>query len=107
MDSGKARLQLNWALQNSWWTHCLGVNRGQTRNSEFVSHVSITALLFVIWDRIAAGGKCQSVDRRHLILRRKVEDALAGPHKVRSCLTPVSYTHLRAHETRHDIVCRL
>src|SRR5665648_683714 len=23
------------------------------------------------------------------------------------CLTPVSYTHLRAHETRHDLVCRL
>src|SRR5450756_40927 len=22
-------------------------------------------------------------------------------------LVPVSYTHLRAHETRHDIVCRL
>src|SRR5665648_403746 len=22
-------------------------------------------------------------------------------------LTPVSYTHLRAHETRHDLVCRL
>src|SRR5665648_89106 len=22
-------------------------------------------------------------------------------------LSPVSYTHLRAHETRHDIVCRL
>src|SRR5450756_3078502 len=22
-------------------------------------------------------------------------------------VTPVSYTHLRAHETRHDIVCRL
>ena len=21
--------------------------------------------------------------------------------------TPVSYTHLRAHETRHDLVCRL
>ncbi|CZR99393.1 hypothetical protein CDFC105_64224 [Clostridioides difficile] len=26
-------------------------------------------------------------------------------HKVSSC--PVSYTHLRAHETRHDLVCRL
>src|SRR5450756_1717190 len=26
--------------------------------------------------------------------------------RVRSCCT-VSYTHLRAHETRHDIVCRL
>src|SRR5450756_4111 len=26
----------------------------------------------------------------------------------RSCCTrPVSYTHLRAHETRHDLVCRL
>src|SRR5450756_1803420 len=24
-----------------------------------------------------------------------------------SALTPVSYTHLRAHETRHDLVCRL
>src|SRR5450756_2798258 len=23
------------------------------------------------------------------------------------CLGPVSYTHLRAHETRHDLVCRL
>src|SRR5450756_2922213 len=23
------------------------------------------------------------------------------------CLEPVSYTHLRAHETRHDLVCRL
>src|SRR5450759_206474 len=26
--------------------------------------------------------------------------------EVTSCL-PVSYTHLRAHETRHDLVCRL
>src|SRR5665648_846613 len=24
-----------------------------------------------------------------------------------SAITPVSYTHLRAHETRHDLVCRL
>ena len=23
------------------------------------------------------------------------------------CVQPVSYTHLRAHETRHDLVCRL
>src|SRR5665648_85610 len=37
-----------------------------------------------------------------------------GVHKLRQalvpmtrCRTPVSYTHLRAHETRHDIVCRL
>src|SRR5450756_704131 len=28
-------------------------------------------------------------------------------HTVRSRPGPVSYTHLRAHETRHDLVCRL
>ena len=39
------------------------------------------------------------------------ENALA--HRVASKLAsaeisePVSYTHLRAHETRHDLVCRL
>src|SRR5450756_1522287 len=27
--------------------------------------------------------------------------------KYGSVRTPVSYTHLRAHETRHDLVCRL
>src|SRR5450756_899183 len=26
---------------------------------------------------------------------------------VRICVIAVSYTHLRAHETRHDLVCRL
>src|SRR5450756_2911780 len=25
----------------------------------------------------------------------------------RICTSPISYTHLRAHETRHDLVCRL
>src|SRR5450759_5494895 len=30
------------------------------------------------------------------------------PHPAsRDALTTVSYTHLRAHETRHDLVCRL
>src|SRR5450756_1670879 len=35
----------------------------------------------------------------------------AGPSRSRPARTgsptPVSYTHLRAHETRHDLVCRL
>src|SRR5665648_549359 len=30
-------------------------------------------------------------------------EAFVGQHGV----APVSYTHLRAHETRHDLVCRL
>src|SRR5450756_1476475 len=37
--------------------------------------------------------------------------AIISPHSRRPCcpppLAPVSYTHLRAHETRHDLVCRL
>src|SRR5659263_733391 len=32
--------------------------------------------------------------------RRRYFSKLSGP-------LPVSYTHLRAHETRHDLVCRL
>src|SRR5450756_1307081 len=35
-----------------------------------------------------------------LTARDATEDKVRG-------LTPVSYTHLRAHETRHDLVCRL
>ena len=34
-------------------------------------------------------------------------DAGCGLVKYGSSLVPVSYTHLRAHETRHDLVCRL
>ena len=30
-----------------------------------------------------------------------------GKHAVLWPICPVSYTHLRAHETRHDLVCRL
>src|SRR5665648_404216 len=35
---------------------------------------------------------------------RGASDGLAGR---RTLPAPVSYTHLRAHETRHDLVCRL
>src|SRR5450756_2947072 len=34
-------------------------------------------------------------------------NALKSRTAERSVLQPVSYTHLRAHETRHDLVCRL
>src|SRR5659263_484570 len=37
----------------------------------------------------------------HVLLRG------AGDHAIIETLAPVSYTHLRAHETRHDLVCRL
>src|SRR5659263_72988 len=31
----------------------------------------------------------------------------SGGHHLAEALCAVSYTHLRAHETRHDLVCRL
>src|SRR5450756_284298 len=34
-------------------------------------------------------------------------DGSTGIVAVRMIHPPVSYTHLRAHETRHDLVCRL
>src|SRR5665648_1222951 len=32
---------------------------------------------------------------------------ISDDKKIQHRLSPVSYTHLRAHETRHDLVCRL
>src|SRR5450759_6040543 len=36
-----------------------------------------------------------------------LHDADGGTIQFGNSHTPVSYTHLRAHETRHDLVCRL
>src|SRR5665648_822900 len=33
--------------------------------------------------------------------------SIKGSRSVLNCCWTVSYTHLRAHETRHDLVCRL
>src|SRR5450756_702691 len=39
-----------------------------------------------------------------VIAGKRKSGQIVGP---RSALSAVSYTHLRAHETRHDLVCRL
>src|SRR5450756_2853427 len=40
--------------------------------------------------------------------RQEADGALVRAHEqAAAILAPVSYTHLRAHETRHDLVCRL
>ena len=56
-------------------------------------------------------------EKTHLIKRTSTEAKLMGFASVFMCARqeqqlsgerpPVSYTHLRAHETRHDLVCRL
>src|SRR5450759_4959055 len=39
--------------------------------------------------------------------RQELAQALEISYQDLGYLEPVSYTHLRAHETRHDLVCRL
>ena len=41
---------------------------------------------------------CEKLTQTRSVLRRKAALSPAG------CAAPVSYTHLRAHETRHDLV---
>src|SRR5450759_1575546 len=42
--------------------------------------------------------------RRESSLKSSISDRYAS--RCGTCDRPVSYTHLRAHETRHDLVCR-
>ena len=46
-------------------------------------------------------------DEEHLLVMSLVVGDIAVRHGAEEGLEPVSYTHLRAHETRHDLVCRL
>src|SRR5450756_2425720 len=70
-------------------------------------------------------GQHSAADRMRELLARTVQDHLVDGHATASALDEirrrldaleraldhvrdaVSYTHLRAHETRHDLVCRL
>src|SRR5665648_1238121 len=45
--------------------------------------------------------------RRTGLVLHELGDAGTGNVKPPRQFGPVSYTHLRAHETRHDLVCRL
>src|SRR5450759_5488371 len=59
-----------------------------------------------------SGGTCIStstIPRRSSICARcrKAGSRLRFSPPTSRRFTPVSYTHLRAHETRHDLVCRL
>ena len=43
----------------------------------------------------------------HSIIEQLKDKELSDSQKDNFVKKPVSYTHLRAHETRHDLVCRL
>src|SRR5665648_1205975 len=54
-----------------------------------------------------AGGRCSPPRPLGTGPRRRSRTWRAPPGRRSARWTPVSYTHLRAHETRHDLVCRL
>src|SRR5450756_1997153 len=56
---------------------------------------------------VVIAGPCAVEDRKQLMdISRRVKKC--GARILRGgAYKPVSYTHLRAHETRHDLVCRL
>src|SRR5450759_738046 len=51
-------------------------------------------------------GRRSGVDIRQLCAEAGINGS-NGKDSPAYALSPVSYTHLRAHETRHDLVCRL
>src|SRR5450756_2548363 len=52
-------------------------------------------------------GECRMCLHRSVLSIMRLERLRDGHLGFRQCLVAVSYTHLRAHETRHDLVCRL
>src|SRR5665648_1191643 len=63
--------------------------------------VSRETLMREVWDSDPTGST-KTLDMHVSWLRRKLGDDANDPRYI-----AVSYTHLRAHETRHDLVCRL
>src|SRR5659263_666511 len=59
-----------------------------------------TALIYVAF--VDSGLSEEILDNESIV---RVDGWLV--HWLAAHRTPVSYTHLRAHETRHDLVCRL
>src|SRR5450759_3498500 len=75
-------------------------------SARMLSEVGPTAGLLVITVR-------SFTPRSAIASRQSVGHACGGPKLCTNSVAPsrtsatVSYTHLRAHETRHDLVCRL
>src|SRR5450756_2741395 len=65
----------------------------------------LVSILIAVLMVASAGIYAMSINVRHTI--SEIEKTHSINAYLLRGLDPVSYTHLRAHETRHDLVCRL
>src|SRR5450759_5785084 len=90
---GRRGLRPGVQLQQSVSERC-GDHEGQIRSTEPVKCRAIQTQV----DTASASISPRAVERLRIVDAR-TDSRLSA--------IPVSYTHLRAHETRHDLVCRL
>src|SRR5665648_66080 len=79
------------------------INRRFFKNGgqgDYKTQVVLARNTYMAWFRCR---KMSSVQSRPAVAVQRMPGRLADCHRV----WQVSYTHLRAHETRHDLVCRL
>lgn len=57
-------------------------HRSQASNAEFVRLVAVSPALLLFGHWILAGGERQAIDVRDFLLRRQVDDTLAGANQV-------------------------
>src|SRR5450756_2988859 len=63
----------------------------------------LTALLLYIGEIKQHSLQLSQASGNRVYLQQVVENALQQTERVCAMMKPVSYTHLRAHETRHDL----
>src|SRR5450759_1325587 len=81
------------------------------------NHIDFVATLapgLFTYERAEGGQEILAMDVGTLVKKGadvfvSTRNAVRAPDlgKLKQVVVPVSYTHLRAHETRHDLVCRL
>src|SRR5450756_1073564 len=112
VDAKKRELVGNFAPGGAEWMPAGKPERVNVH--DFVDKELGKATPYGVYDVTANTGWGQCRDRRrHRGVRGGVDPPLVGHRRADrlpgpgSATDPVSYTHLRAHETRHDLVCRL
>src|SRR5659263_780529 len=95
-----------------FWRKPTYISRSVTPIMEFAPFTTIRSLII-----LSPSFECSTRKQLSLfslfdisiIVRRQSSRVISfvGMTRSKSLIVPVSYTHLRAHETRHDLVCRL